>query len=147
MKASVNGKTQFSDSPDYMMRLHVNCGATDRHGFLTVDFHCNPASYNPWPSRWVQPPPPEPAAALAATPVAAAAIATTAIAAAAAVAATPVAAATAAAGEPAAAGRAAAASDAGVHVRPRADDRARRLRVPHPEIGKQRAMPLGDTVR
>ena len=43
---------------DYMMRLHVNCGAKDVEGFLSVDFHCNPASYNSWPARMIEPPPP-----------------------------------------------------------------------------------------
>mgnify|MGYP004272447687 CR=1 FL=1 len=43
-----------------MMRLHVNCGAKDVEGFLSVDFHCNPASYNPWPARMIRPPPSPP---------------------------------------------------------------------------------------
>ena len=44
---------------DYMMRLHVNCAA-EAEGLLSVDFHCNPASYNPWPARMINPPPSPP---------------------------------------------------------------------------------------
>lgn len=50
-------------SHDFMLQLFVNCEAKDKEGAIELrkaDFHCNPASYQPWPQRFLWPPPPFP---------------------------------------------------------------------------------------